>query len=174
MVAFLLITGLDRFLRARTDTQGVGYPLILAYMIAFGIGIHNLGEGLAIGSAYAAGEIALGALLLLGFTAHNTTEGLAIVSPLARSKPKLIHLLLLGLVGGAPTILGCWMGGFTYSDVAFALFLGVGAGAVFQVVWSIVTQMAKTAAGNLFHLSNAAGVLLGMIVMWATALLVSN
>ena len=174
MFAFLLITGLDRFLRTRTGTQSVGYPLILAYMIAFGIGIHNLGEGLAIGSAYAAGEIALGALLLVGFTAHNTTEGLAIVSPLARSKPKLIHLVLLGLVGGAPAILGCWMGGFTYSDVAFALFLGVGAGAVFQVVWSIVTQMAKTEEGNLFHLGNAAGFLLGMIVMWATALLVSD
>ena len=174
MLAFLLITGLDRFLRARANPQGVGYPLILAYMIAFGIGIHNLGEGLAIGSAYAAGEIALGALLLVGFTAHNTTEGLAIVSPLARSKPKLIHLVFLGLVGGAPTILGCWMGGFTYSDVAFALFLGVGAGAVFQVVWSIVTQMAKTEEGNLFHMGNAAGFLFGMIVMWATALLVSN
>ena len=174
MFAFLLITGLDRFLRTRTCTQSVGYPLILAYMIAFGIGIHNLGEGLAIGSAYAAGEIALGALLLVGFTAHNTTEGLAIVSPLARSKPKLIHLVLLGLVGGAPAILGCWVGGFTYSDVAFALFLGVGAGAVFQVVWSIVTQMAKTEEGNLFHLGNAAGFLLGMIVMWATALLVSD
>jgi zinc transporter, ZIP family len=174
MLAFLLITGLDRFLRARTNTQNLGYSLILAYMIAFGIGIHNLGEGLAIGSAYAAGEIALGALLLVGFTVHNTTEGLAIVSPLARSKPKLIHLVLLGLIGGAPAILGCWMGGFTYSDIAFALFLGVGAGAVFQVVWTIVAQMAKTEEGNLFYLGNAAGFLLGMIVMWATALLVSN
>jgi zinc transporter ZupT len=142
-------------------------------MIAFGIGIHNLGEGLAIGSAYASGEIALGALLLLGFTIHNTTEGLAIVSPLTRSKVRLVHLALLGIVGGAPAILGCWMGGFSYSDIASAFFLAIGAGAVFQVVWSIGAQMMKTAGGNLFHLSNATGLMLGMVVMWATALLVS-
>ena len=174
MLAFLVITGCDRFLRSRREVQGPGSSLILAYMIAFGIGIHNLGEGLAIGSAYASGEIALGALLLLGFTVHNTTEGLAIVSPLARSNPRLIHLILLGLVGGAPTILGCWMGGFTYSDIALALFLGVGAGAIFQVVWSIATQMMTANEGNPFALGNVAGFLLGMIVMWTTALLVAT
>ena len=173
LLAFLFITGIDQFLRTRPDAQGRDSSLILAYMIAFGIGIHNLGEGLAIGSAYASGEIALGALLLLGFTIHNTTEGLAIVSPLTRSRVRLFHLALLGIVGGAPTILGCWMGGFSYSDIASAFFLAIGAGAVFQVVWSIGTQMMKTAEGNLFHLSNAAGLMLGMVVMWATALLVS-
>ena len=173
LLAFLFITGIDQFLRARPDARGRDASLILAYMIAFGIGIHNLGEGLAIGSAYASGEIALGALLLLGFTIHNTTEGLAIVSPLTRSKVRLVHLALLGIVGGAPAILGCWMGGFSYSDIASAFFLAIGAGAVFQVVWSIGAQMMKTAEGNLFHLSNAAGLMLGMVVMWATALLVS-
>ena len=173
LLAFLFITGIDRFLRTRPDAQGRDASLILAYMIAFGIGVHNLGEGLAIGSAYASGEIALGALLLLGFTIHNTTEGLAIVSPLTRSRVRLFHLALLGIVGGAPAILGCWMGGFSYSDIASALFLAIGAGAVFQVVWSIGAQMMKTAEGNLFHLSNATGLMLGMVVMWATALLVS-
>jgi zinc transporter, ZIP family len=173
LLAFLFVTGIDQFLRGRSGAQGPDASLILAYMIAFGIGIHNLGEGLAIGSAYASGEIALGALLLLGFTIHNTTEGLAIVSPLTRSKVKLMHLALLGLVGGAPTILGCWMGGFSYSDIASGFFLAIGAGAVFQVVWSIGTQMMKTAEGNLFHLSNATGLMLGMAVMWGTALLVS-
>lgn len=174
LLAFLFITGIDQFLRTRIDTRVQGTSLILAYMIAFGIGIHNLGEGLAIGSAYASGEIALGALLLLGFTVHNTTEGLAIVSPLTRSKPKLIHLALLGIVGGAPAILGCWMGGFSYSDIALAVFLAIGAGAVFQVVWSISAQMMKTEEGNLFHLGNAAGLVLGMVMMWATALLLST
>ena len=174
MLAFLLITALDRFFRGRTDAHAPGSSLILAYMIAFGIGVHNLGEGLAIGSAYASGEVALGALLLVGFTLHNTTEGLAIVSPLARSKPKMIHLIVLGLIGGAPAVLGCWMGGFTYSDIALALFLGIGAGAVFQVVCSIGMQMMKTEEGNFFRLGNAAGFLLGMIVMWATALFVAT
>jgi zinc transporter, ZIP family len=174
MLAFLLITALDRFFRGRTDAHAPRSSLILAYMIAFGIGIHNLGEGLAIGSAYASGEVALGALLLVGFTLHNTTEGLAIVSPLSRSKPKMIHLIVLGLIGGAPAVLGCWMGGFTYSDIALALFLGIGAGAVFQVVCSIGTQMMKTEEGSFFRLGNAAGFLLGMTVMWATALFVAS
>jgi ZIP family zinc transporter len=173
LLAFLLITGIDQYLRTRPGTQGRDASLVLAYMIAVGIGVHNLGEGLAIGSAYAAGEIALGALLLLGFTVHNTTEGLAIVSPLTRSRVGLVHLALLGIIGGAPTILGCWMGGFSYSDLASMFFLAIGAGAVFQVVWSISTQMMKTAEGNLFQLSNAAGLMLGLFIMWGTSLLVS-
>ena len=174
LLAFLCITAIDQTLRTRSDEQNPNASLVLAYMIAFGIGVHNLGEGLAIGSAYASGEIALGALLLLGFTIHNTTEGLAIVSPLTRSKVTLFHLALLGIIGGAPTILGCWLGGFSYSEIASVLFLSIGAGAVFQVVWSIGAQMMKTAESNLFNLSNAAGLMLGMIVMWTTALLVST
>ena len=174
LLAFLCITAIDQTLRTRSDEQSPNASLVLAYMIAFGIGVHNLGEGLAIGSAYASGEIALGALLLLGFTIHNTTEGLAIVSPLTRSKVTLFHLALLGIIGGAPTILGCWLGGFSYSEIASVLFLSIGAGAVFQVVWSIGAQMMKTAESNLFNLSNAAGLMLGMIVMWTTALLVST
>ncbi len=174
LVAFLFITAIDQTLRTRSGEQSPAASLVLAYMIAFGIGVHNLGEGLAIGSAYASGEIALGALLLLGFTIHNTTEGLAIVSPLTRSKVTLFHLALLGIIGGAPTILGCWLGGFSYSEIASVLFLSIGAGAVFQVVWSIGAQMMKTAESNLFNLSNAAGLMLGMVVMWTTALLVST
>ena len=141
-------------------------------MIAFGIGVHNLGEGLAMGSAYASGEIALGALLLLGFTIHNTTEGLAIVlRSLAQGEafsscPAWHRRRCAGHSG-------CWMGGFSYSDIASVFFLAIGAGAVFQVVWSIGAQMMKTAEGNLFRLSNAAGLMFGMVVMWATALLVS-
>ena len=150
MLAFLIITALDRFFRGRTDAHGAGSSLILAYMIAFGIGIHNLGEGLAIGSAYASGEVALGALLLVGFTIHNTTEGLAIVSPLARSKPKMIHLIVLGLIGGAPS--GSWLldGRLYILRYRLALFLGIGAGAVFQVVCAIGMQMMKTEEGNFF------------------------
>ena len=84
-VAYLALIGLDRFLRARRErarpARADGY---LALMVAIGIGLHNLGEGLAIGSAYAVGALALGAFLVVGFAIHNTTEGLAIVAPLAR------------------------------------------------------------------------------------------
>ena len=173
LLAFFVITAVDRAVRGRVAQRGGDTALVLAYLIAFGIGIHNLGEGLAIGGAYAVGEIALGAMLLLGFTIHNTTEGLAIVAPLTRSKVKLLHLALLGLLGGGPAILGCWMGGFTYSDFWAVFFLAVGAGAIFQVTWTIGQQMMQTAEGNLFHFRNATGFLAGMLLMYGTALLVS-
>ena len=160
-------------MRARVAQRGGDTALVLAYLIAFGIGVHNFGEGLAIGGAYAVGEIALGAMLLLGFTIHNTTEGLAIVAPLTRSKVKLLHLAMLGLLGGGPAILGCWMGGFTYSDFWAVFFLAIGAGAIFQVAWTIGQQMMQTAEGNLFHFRNATGFLAGMLLMYGTALLVS-
>ncbi len=173
LVAFLVITAVDRALRSRASRQGGDMALVLAYMVAFGIGVHNLGEGLAIGGAYAVGEVALGALLLLGFTIHNTTEGLAIVAPLTRSKVKLFHLGMLGLLGGGPAIFGCWLGGFTYSDFWAVFFLAVGAGAIFQVVWTIGRQMTQATEGNLFGFRNAVGFLLGMLVMYGTALLVT-
>ena len=173
LVAFMAISSVDRATRARIASRGGDTALVLAYLVAFGIGIHNLGEGLAIGGAYAVGEIALGAMLLLGFTIHNTTEGLAIVAPLTRSTVSTRHLALLGLLGGGPAILGCWMGGFTYSDLWAAFFLAVGAGAIFQVVWTIGRAMGQSREGNLLDFRNAAGFLLGMLLMYGTALLVS-
>lgn len=173
LLAFLAITAVDRAARARITRRGGDTALVVAYTVAFGIGVHNLGEGLAIGGAYAVGEIALGALLLVGFTIHNTTEGLAIIAPLTQSKVKLLHLVLLGLLGGAPAILGCWVGGFTYSDLWAVLFLAIGAGAIFQVVWTIGKSMAQKPEGSLFTPSNAFGFIVGMLLMYATALLVS-
>jgi zinc transporter ZupT len=172
LLAFLAITAVDRAARAKVAKAGGDTSLVLAYLIAFGIGVHNFGEGLAIGGAYAIGEIALGALLLLGFTVHNTTEGLAIVAPLTRSVVKVRHLVLLGILGGGPAILGCWIGGFTYSDLWAVFFLAVGAGAIFQVVWTIGRSMADTLEGSLFVPRNAFGFMLGMLLMYGTALLV--
>jgi len=173
LVAFVAITAVDRSTRAVIARRGGDAAMVLAYLIALGIGVHNFGEGLAIGGAYAVGEIALGALLLLGFTIHNTTEGLAIVAPLTRSAVKIRHLALLGLIGGAPAIFGCWVGGFTYSDFWAVFFLAVGAGAIFQVVWTIGKTMMQTPDGNLFVPSNAAGFIAGMLLMYGTALLVA-
>jgi zinc transporter, ZIP family len=172
-LAFLAISAVDVAVRSRVTAHGGDTALVLAYMIALGIGVHNLGEGLAIGGAYAVGKIALGALLLIGFTIHNTTEGLAIVAPLTRSRVPIVHLAMLGLLGGAPAILGCWLGGFIYSDFWSVFFLAIGAGAIFQVVWAIARQMMATSAGSLVHFGNAAGFLLGMFVMYATALFVT-
>ena len=115
---------------------------MLALLIAVGIGLHNFGEGLAIGSAFALGEAALGTLLIVGFTLHNTTEGLAIVAPLARERQhvSLHDLVKLGLIGGVPTIAGAWLGGFVYSPVWSVLFLAIGVGAIAQVIGQIAAS----------------------------------
>ena len=110
----------------------------IAFMIALGIGFHNLGEGLAIGSAYALGEIALGTFLIVGFTLHNLTEGLAIVAPIAADRPPLSRLVALGALAGLPTIVGTLIGGFSYSPIWATLFLAIGTGAIIQVIYEIV------------------------------------
>ncbi len=145
--------------------------LRLAYMIALGIGLHNLGEGLAIGAAYTAGELALGSFLVIGFAAHNTTEGLAIVAPVADERPSLWHLAAMGAVAGVPTVAGTWIGAFSYSPVATTLFLAVGVGAILQVSWEIGKTALSSAAGKaVLTPLNAAGLGLGLLVMYGTAI----
>jgi ZIP family zinc transporter len=147
-------------------------PLYVAGLIALGIGLHNLGEGLAIGTSYASGEIALGTFLVIGFLLHNTTEGLGIVSPLAQERPKTGSLILLGLLAGVPTVLGAWFGGFTYSPAWTTLFLAVGAGAIAQVVYELWRLFARRAEGSLTAPLNVAGLMIGMVIMYATGLFV--
>lgn len=146
--------------------------LTVAYLIAIGIGLHNLGEGLAIGAAYSIGEIALGSFLVIGFALHNTTEGLAIVAPVASERPPLWHLGVLGAIAGIPTILGAWVGGFSYSPIAATLFLALGAGAILQVVIEVGKLIQRARPGGLFAPLNAVGLGLGLLIMYATALLV--
>lgn len=146
--------------------------LNVAYLIAIGIGLHNLGEGLAIGAAYSIGEIALGSFLVIGFALHNTTEGLAIVAPVAGERPALWHLGAMGAIAGIPTILGAWIGGFAYSPTAATFFLAVGAGAIIQVVIEVGKLVQRSWPEGLFTPLNAVGLVLGLLVMYGTALLV--
>jgi zinc transporter, ZIP family len=156
---------------ARLGRAGLGYRAAL--LVAIGIGLHNLGEGLAIGSAYAVGSLALGATLVVGFALHNTTEGLAIVAPVARERAaRLARLVLLGLIAGAPAILGAWIGASAYEPGLAALMFGVGAGAIAQVVVQIAPQI-RDGAGRLLHPLAVGGVLTGLAVMYATGLMVS-
>ena len=141
-------------------------------MIATGIGIHNLGEGLAIGAAYNIGEISLGAFLVVGFIIQNITEGLGIIAPVLRDQPRIRSLALLGLIGGGPAILGAWIGGFAPSPTLAVLFLAIGAGAIFQVVYAIARMIQKDTAKESMQGTVFSGVLAGMLLLWVTGLLI--
>jgi zinc transporter ZupT len=159
--------------RARSTGRASGWALAL--LVAVGIGLHNFGEGLAIGSAFALGELALGTLLIVGFTLHNTTEGLAIVAPLARREERVgvTGLVQLGLIGGVPTILGAWLGAFVYSPLLAVLFLALGVGAIAQVTRQIVGQTANGGfAAYLRERAVISGLAAGVAIMYVTGLIV--
>jgi zinc transporter ZupT len=172
-LAFLLLSGVDRWLGSRRRTAD-GQPSAgrLAFMIALGIGLHNLGEGLAIGSAYAVGELALGAALVLGFALHNTTEGIAVVAPLTNDRPSLVRLAGLGLLAGAPTVLGALVGGSVNNGELSAFLLGIGVGAIAQVIVQVLPSVRHRADAALDPLAMG-GVAGGVLLMYATGLLVS-
>jgi zinc transporter ZupT len=161
-----------------TIQQQLVRSFAIALMIAIGIGLHNLGEGLAIGAAMLLGEVALSTFLIVGFTLHNTTEGLAIVAPMAKSGKVMIRrLIVLGLIAGVPTIIGTWIGGFLYSPIAAVIFLSIGAGAIFQVVFSVTSWMAKDSDGtrqSLLRTPIVAGFAIGMAIMYITGLLIPS
>jgi ZIP family zinc transporter len=171
--AFLALTAVDRYLRRRrTETSADRAAAVrLAFMIATGIGLHNLGEGLAIGSAYAVGELALGAFLVIGFALHNTTEGVAIVAPLVRHRTRLPTLVALGLLAGAPAILGAVVGASVNNAELSAVLLGVGVGAIAQVIVQIVPAL-RPEDHDRADATGVAGVIAGILLMYLTSLLV--
>ena len=146
--------------------------LAIAFMIAVGIGLHNLGEGLAIGAAYNVGEIALGTFLVVGFIIQNITEGLGIIAPVLRDRPGIGKLATMGLIGGAPAIAGAWIGGYAPSPFLAVLFLAIGTGAIFQVVQEIAKLVRKDTARQSMPFAILGGVLTGMLLLWVTGLFI--
>jgi zinc transporter, ZIP family len=173
LLTLLGLVGMERLLRrGREEASRLG----TSYRIALGIGLHNLGEGLAIGAAFALGEAALGAFLVVGFTLHNITEGVGIAAPILKERPGLVHFLWLALLGGGPAIVGTWIGGFAFSNLLAAIFLAVGAGAILQVIYEVTRLLLKDTGRSkspALSAPNLGGLLTGVAVMYATALLVS-
>ena len=175
-ISYLALVGADAYLRARRERArdaGAG-SWQLAAMVAVGIGLHNLGEGLAIGSAYSIGALALGTFLVIGFALHNTTEGLAIVAPLAgaEGRPPLWRLLGLGLIAGAPAILGALIGASVYNPELSTFLLGLGVGAIVQVVQQLWPTM-RDEGGITLRPATVAGIIAGALILYATGLLVT-
>ena len=172
--SFLMLTLLSHRLRGR-ETRGTATGgLALATLVAVGIGLHNLGEGLAIGSSFAFGELTLGTFLIVGFMIHNVTEGLGIAAPAAESarRPSIGRLAVLTLIAGAPAILGAWLGGFVTLDILGVVFFAAAAGAALEVVVEVGRYLSDRAPSGLTSPHVLGGFLVGLAVMYATGALI--
>jgi ZIP family zinc transporter len=172
--SFLFLSAISsRMGEGGSGGAGLG-GLALATLVAIGIGLHNLGEGLAIGSSFALGELALGTFFVVGFMIHNVTEGLGIAAPLSEGRNvSWGRLAVLVLLAGAPAIVGAWLGGFVTSDLLGVVFFAAAAGAAFEVVVEVGRYVARRAPGGLSSPHVLGGFLAGIVAMYVTGLLVA-
>jgi ZIP family zinc transporter len=156
---------------ARSGVAGWSAARRLSLLIAVGIGLHNFGEGLAIGGSAATGAIGLATILVIGFALHNGTEGVGIVAPLAAEgdRPSWAFLLLMGLIGGGPTIVGTAVGRQFTSPAVSVLFLTLAAGSILYVVIQLLGVAHKSERKDVLY----CGVLLGLTAGFVTDMLVT-
>jgi zinc transporter, ZIP family len=174
LLAYLLIQVVSSRRGAKTSEAAGRFNV--AWMLAIGIGLHNLAEGLVVGAAYASGAASLGAFLVIGFTLHNVTEGIGIAAPIAQDRLAVGRFIALATIAGLPAVLGTWIGGFVYSNIAATIFLGIGTGAIVQViieVGKLLLRHGQRENQSAATWTNIIGFTAGLAIMYATALLVA-
>jgi len=157
---------------SKANSSKLAKPVAIALMISIGIGLHNFGEGLAIGASVGLGSVAFSTFLIVGFALHNTTEGIAIAAPMSREKLMIGKLAAMGMIAGTPAIFGAWLGGFVYSPFTSIIFLSIGAGAIFQVIIVILKWIRDEGDNTLSNAFVTSGFAIGMLVMYLTSILV--
>ena len=177
VLSFLELYYVGNKLVKKADSLKISKPVAIALMISIGIGMHNFGEGLAIGAAVGLGSVAFSTFLIVGFALHNTTEGIAIAAPMSKGKglvgkAMIGKLVALGLIAGSPAIFGAWVGGFVYSPFTSVIFLAIGAGAIFQVIVVIMKWIRDEGDKNFSSAAVVSGFAAGMLVMYLTSILV--
>jgi ZIP family zinc transporter len=140
----------------------------LALLIATGIGLHNFGEGLAIGQSAAAGELSLALVLIIGFALHNATEGFGIVGPMSgeAEMPSWRFLGLMGLIGGGPTFVGTVVGQAWVSPALETVFFAIAGGSILYVVIQLFEVCRRFAMPVLVAWMLLLGLLLGFATDW--------
>jgi len=161
----------DKLAKNSTKTT-LSRNVAVALMISIGIGLHNFGEGLAIGASVGLGSIAFTSFLIVGFALHNTTEGIAIASLMSRGKMMIGMLFCLGLIAGVPAIFGTWIGGFQYSPFSIIIFLAIGAGAIFQVLAVLLKWIYDENQKTLSNASIISGFIVGIFIMYITSIVI--
>ncbi|AFZ71358.1 ZIP family metal transporter [Natronobacterium gregoryi] len=141
--------------------------LKVGYMIAIGLGLHSVGEGLAIGTSFATEAYSAVTILVIGFVLHNITEGLSIVAALARDvdRPPLYHFAAVGLLAGGPLVFGSWLGVFAFSPLIAIVFLGIGVGAIVEVIWE-VTELVRFDAQTVVGWTTIVPFVAGVVLMY--------
>lgn len=161
-----LMEGTSRWRRDKSAGSGAD-GLRVAYLIAIGLGLHSVGEGLAIGSAFVLGESGLVALLIVGFILHNVTEGPAVISAVARdaTSPPIRHFVVLGSLAGGGVIVGGWLGSLVDSALLAAVCFSVAFGAIIQVLWEM-RGLIRADADTLITRRIVVAFVVGIVVMF--------
>lgn len=157
--AGLVLLGLTEFSLNFLDTpRGERFRFLrMGYLIAAGIALHDLPEGLAIAAGFAAGGI--GPFLVLAIGLHNVPEGLAVAAPLRYGGMSIARVVGLCVLISFVTPLGTSLGR-TAIQAQSALtgpLLALAAGAMTYIVVRELIPRSRQLGASSAYLGLAAG-----------------